>query len=66
MKNAESRRSRLKKKARQLTDEDLVRVMMWRKEAKEKKNVDEEIDPEAKEKENSEKTTDAEPENLVK
>ena len=52
LKNAVSRRSRLKKKARQLTDEDLVHVLMWRKEAKEKKNVEEETDPE--------------PENLVK
>ena len=52
LKNAVSRRSRLKIKARQLTDEDLVHVLMWRKEAKEKKNVEEETDPE--------------PENLVK
>lgn len=52
LKNAVSRRSRLKKKARQLPDEDLVHVLMWRKEAKEKKNVEEETDPE--------------PENLVK
>ena len=52
LKNAVSRRSRLKKKAWQLPDEDLVHVLMWRKEAKEKKNVEEETDPE--------------PENLVK
>ena len=38
LRNAESRRSRLKKKARMLTDEDLVHVMMWRKENKDKKN----------------------------
>ena len=37
LKNAEAKRSRLKKKARQLTDEDLVHVMMWRKEAKQQK-----------------------------
>ena len=41
LKNAENRRSRLKKKARMLTDEDLVHVMMWRKESKEKKNAGE-------------------------
>ena len=41
LKNAESRRSRLKKKARMLTDEDLVHVMMWRKELKEKKSASE-------------------------
>ena len=41
LKNAECRRSRLKKKARMLTDEDLVHVMMWRKELKEKKNAGE-------------------------
>ena len=41
MKNAESRRSRLKKKARMLTDEDLVQGMMWRKESKVKKNAEE-------------------------
>ena len=46
LKNAESRRSRLKKKARQLTDEDLVHVLMWRKEAKDKKNAGEDGTPE--------------------
>ena len=46
LKNAESRRSRLKKKARQLTDEDLVHVLMWRKEAKDKKNAEEAGAPE--------------------
>ena len=39
--NAENRRSRLKKKARMLTDEDLVHVMMWRRESKDKKNAGE-------------------------
>ena len=41
LKNAEGRRARLKKKARQLTDEDLVHVLMWRKEAKDKKTAGE-------------------------
>lgn len=36
LRNAEARRSRLKKKAKQLTDEDLVHVMMWRKENRDK------------------------------
>ena len=44
MKNAEQRRSRLKKKARQLTDEDLVHVLMWRKEIRDKKNIADEGD----------------------
>lgn len=46
LKNAEGRRARLKKKARQLTDEDLVHVLMWRKEAKDKKNAAEDGAPE--------------------
>ena len=41
LKNAEAKRSRLKKKARQLTDEDLVHVMMWRKEVKDRRLTEE-------------------------